>query len=70
MITGSKDIDKYLDNLDKLDPDSIKRVHSLLKHLKETRGRAANQASFLSFVKSLCPAFIDVIHHKLMCEAF
>ena len=69
-LTGSPEIDQYLDKLDKLDPAALKRVHDLLKHLKETRNRGQSQASFLRFVKGVWPAFIEGSHHRLMGDAF
>jgi predicted phage terminase large subunit-like protein len=69
-ITGYPQIDQYLDKIDQLDPASLARLHSLLKNLKEIKGRGQSQASFLSFVKAVWPAFIEGNHHKLMGEAF
>jgi predicted phage terminase large subunit-like protein len=53
-----------------LDPESLKRVHKLAKHLGKIRKRTSSQDSFLTFVKNMWPAFIEGTHHGLMAKAF
>jgi predicted phage terminase large subunit-like protein len=63
-------IDKVLDNLSHLGPDSINRVHKLLAHLNEIKVRDESRENFLQFVGNMWPAFIEGHHHSLMADAF
>ena len=63
-------IEPLLDNLDKLPPDQIKRVHSLVKRYQEIQVREQGQEHYLNFVNTVWPSFIHGRHHELMAKAF
>lgn len=65
-----KKLEPYFDKLDKLDPDTLRKVHELMGKLAELKKRNASQAGYLEFVKRVWPAFIEGTHHGLMAEAF
>jgi predicted phage terminase large subunit-like protein len=60
----------YLDQLDKLDSSTLRKVHKLTTRLVEGQKRTKNQNEYLTFVKTMWPSFIEGAHHKLMSRAF
>lgn len=59
-----------LDNLDRLDPATLRRLHKLTKRLGQIQLRDACQDDYLKFVREVWPAFIEGTHHGLMARAF
>jgi hypothetical protein len=59
-----------MDKIEKLDPETLKRLRRLLKRMQDIEFRDKCSESFLTFVKEVWPAFIEGRHHELMSEAF
>ena len=59
-----------LDKIEKLDPETLRRLRKLLQRVQDIEFREKCKDSFLAFVKEVWPAFIEGKHHELMAEAF
>ena len=70
MQTSLAALQPHIGNLASLDPETLRRVHTLTSQLVERKKRQAAQASYLKFVYEVWPAFIEGAHHSLMANAF
>jgi len=59
-----------MDNLENLDPETLRRLHKLVKRFNQMKVREECKGDFIEFVKSVWPAFIEGKHHRLMADAF
>ncbi len=59
-----------LDKIKSLPEDEKAEILRLLEELNDAKGRVDAQKDFLSFVKTVWPAFIEGDHHKVMSDAF
>tara|TARA_R100000458_G_scaffold59380_1_gene69798 strand:- start:1047 stop:2534 length:1488 start_codon:yes stop_codon:yes gene_type:complete len=57
-------------NIDDISHDQRMELMGLFDALKKAEDRENSQKSFMDFVKSVWPAFIEGRHHKVMGEAF
>ena len=59
-----------LKNIDKLPISDQEEILSLIEELEESEKKAGARDSFMKFVKTAWPAFIEGRHHKIMGDAF
>ena len=59
-----------LDQIGQLPLSEQEEILSLIEEFQEARTREGCRVSFIQFVKSMWPAFIDGEHHKIMADAF
>jgi hypothetical protein len=59
-----------LEALNKLPPDIRKEFIQTALKAKEKRKKEKVQIDFLTFVKSICPEFVEGYHHKKIAEKF
>ena len=62
--------ESQLEKIKKLPASEQEGILSLFQELDEARSREQSRVSFIGFVKSMWPAFIDGEHHKIMADAF
>ena len=70
MPVSSKLDPELLKNIVHLPESEQRQVLDLIDQLNEVEKKEEAQQSFMGFVKSVWPAFIEGRHHKIMAEAF
>ena len=69
-LTSLEDVSPYLDRLDELDQETLLRVHDMVGRLGKIRKQEVCTDNYLTFVRTMWPAFIEGKHHSLMARAF
>ena len=64
------DLAPLLDKLDRLDPETLRRVHGLVRQAKDLERQGRCRESYLRFVREAWPSFIEGKHHEMMARAF
>ena len=64
------DIQSYIDRIHELPVNEQREILQYLERLEAVKSKASAKTSFIAFVKTVWPQFVEGYHHKIMADAF